>query len=616
MDVVSVILIAAAALVSAAITYFLTKKKSSGVSDKGEDNYVIEDLKKKVKSLSSQKEQIESLFKEARSKSDELSNQLEALSSGKNANPEVLDKLAEADKLRKKIEQLEEEIEENEEDLEDAEKKLKKRNAEISELQDQKRALDKEFKSAKEEINVLNDELKKKTEELALKMESLTFVQSILSAPEFSDSATRNLYQKVDKLRNFIQEDLYDIIKAIWDIEGNSDVSQLFGDKLYRWEAMQKKSWIANKVAIAFVGEFSAGKTSIVNRILSQDNPDVPKLPVSTKATTAIPTYISGGVKTDYKFFTQDNKLKKITAEDFNRVTKEVLDQIGGVSNLIQYFVMTYKNENLNNLSILDTPGFNSNDEEDSIRTLEVINECDALFWVFDVNAGTVNKSSIDLIKKNLKKPLYVVINKVDTKPDSEVDKVEKLISETFMHEGVKVEQYIRFSSKASLSTIMDPVKSVNSTCQGNDYLKSVEDFVKDVEKALKDDLKEKNKDYNEWNDAFDTAKEQFDDNYAILEENCELAVNIIDSTWTENWFSKDKYEMSKEVGEQLKETITDYIADNNMKVIRENHEAIVEISKHLQTSYSDLCDSRDNIQIIQKLLVMLRKNIKSLNNN
>ena len=315
MDVVSVILIVAAALVSAAITYFLTKKKSSDVSDNGNDNYVIEDLKKKVESLSSQKEQIESLLKEARSKSDELSNQLEALSSGNNANPEVLDKLAEADKLRKKIKQLEEEIEENEEDLEDAEKKLKKRNAEISELQDQKRALDKEFKSAKEEINVLNDELKKKTEELALKMESLTFVQSILSAPEFSDSATRNLYQKVDKLRNFIQEDLYDIIKAIWDIEGSSDVSQLFGDKLYRWEAMQKKSWIANKVAIAFVGEFSAGKTSIVNRILSQDNPDVPKLPVSTKATTAIPTYISGGVKTDYKFFTQDNKLKKNCAQ-------------------------------------------------------------------------------------------------------------------------------------------------------------------------------------------------------------------------------------------------------------------------------------------------------------
>ena len=75
---------------------------------------------------------------------------------------------------------------------------------------------------------------------------------------------------------------------------------------------------------------------------------------------------------------------------------------------------MTYKNPNLNGLSILDTPGFNSNDSEDKERTIEVINECDALFWVFDVNAGTVNRSSISLIKEKLNKPLYVVINKQD----------------------------------------------------------------------------------------------------------------------------------------------------------------------------------------------------------
>ena len=57
----------------------------------------------------------------------------------------------------------------------------------------------------------------------------------------------------------------------------------------YKWAAISRKKWLANKTAIAFVGEFSAGKTSIVNSILSTH------LPVSTKVTTAIPTYISGG---------------------------------------------------------------------------------------------------------------------------------------------------------------------------------------------------------------------------------------------------------------------------------------------------------------------------------
>ena len=163
---------------------------------------------------------------------------------------------------------------------------------------------------------------------------------------------------------------------------------------------------------------------------------------------------------------TPDNIQKNISEETFKRVNKEVLDQVKGVSSLIQYFVMTYKNTNLDNLSILDTPGFNSNDKEDAARTIGVINECDALFWVFDVNAGTVNRTSIQLIKENLHKPLYVVINKVDTKAETEVNKVEQLIRKTLRDSGISVQQFIRFSAKAPLNTIMDPIQRIPSNVE------------------------------------------------------------------------------------------------------------------------------------------------------
>ena len=72
--------------------------------------------------------------------------------------------------------------------------------------------------------------------------------------------------------------------------------------------------------------------------------------------------------------------MKRISPKTFKRVSKEILEQVKGVSSLIQYFVMTYENPHLEKMSILDTPGFNSNDSEDAERTIEVINECDALF--------------------------------------------------------------------------------------------------------------------------------------------------------------------------------------------------------------------------------------------
>ena len=610
MDVMSIILIVMTALVSAAITYFLTPKKTVDVVDESADNNAIEELQKQVDSLNKQKEKVETLLEEARSKSEDLSNQLKALSSEGKADPDLLAKLAETDKLKKKIKQLEDEIEENEEDLEDVEKKLKKKNAEYSELQDEKRTIEKEFKAAKDDLNLLDEKLKQVTEELSLKMESLTFVQSILSAPEFSDSITANLFKKVDALSNFVEGEMYDTLKAVGDYKPTDD--SLFDADLKKWMAVRKKSWIAGKTAIAFVGEFSAGKTSIVNRILSQDDPSVPRLPVSTKATTAIPTYISGGIKTDYRFFTQDNKLKKIEADQFNRVTKEVLDQVGGVSNLIQYFVMSYKNENLNNLSILDTPGFNSNDKEDGERTLEVINECDALFWVFDVNAGTVNKSSINLIKKNLRKPLYVVINKVDTKANSDVDNVEKLIKDTFQREGVTVEDYIRFSAKAPLSAIMNPILSVTSTTQEAEYPQRLLQRLESTQSIL---LSKTKKDKSEFDKCVKKANqlvEKYNNAISNTHEDCETAVSI--PRWEEHWFSSDRYEMNVDEYNNLVETLN-RICTERMDNLCSLYNEQMDTQQEGQDAWRNYQESLSANQKIDECITALNNYIKKLNN-
>ena len=616
MDITYIIVALIAAAIAAAITYFLLKGKKEPHVTK-QETPVGNQQENLIAVLTQQKEKAEKLLAEANEKNKELSHQLKATAESGQVSPEMLSQLAETEKLKKKIKQLEGEIEDYEDDLDDAKKKLKNKVTDCEQLQEENRKAEKNLKDVTTQLEGTRTQLEKKTQELSLKMESLSFVQTILSAPETSDSQTSSLYSKVNSLVSFIDGDLQDTLKA-FSPKKLGEAKKLFAEELKRWEAVQKKSWIANKTSIAFVGEFSAGKTSIVNRILSQDDPSVPRLPVSTKATTAIPTYISGGVKTCYRFFTQDNKLKEIPASDFNRVTKEVLDQVGGVSNLIRYFVMSYKNPNLDKLSILDTPGFNSNDNEDSERTLEVINECDALFWVFDVNAGTVNKSSINLIKANLHKPLYVIINKVDTKADSEVTKVEKLIKDTFDREGVSVEGYLRFSSKAPLDSIMNPVKSIKKNARDGAYLEAIKDFMIEVKKNADAKVKECNEIYRQCNSDFEDAIEQFDNTCNTLQENCLYAANILENSWTEQgfsalWGNEDKYELSKGDGGELKETLVDVIADNNVGVVRNNCEQISELSKKLQEAYSDLAESREQLQRLQRADERLRQNINNL---
>ena len=54
------------------------------------------------------------------------------------------------------------------------------------------------------------------------------------------------------------------------------------------------------------------------------------------------------------------------------------------------------------------------------------------LFWVIDANANDINKSSLDVISENVQDlPLFIVINKSDTKSPEELDSLEKHIKRT-----------------------------------------------------------------------------------------------------------------------------------------------------------------------------------------
>ena len=549
-----IVYIVIAAIIGAGVTWLLVRNSKKTeiqnlLTEKEELNSETEKLKSEAIAL---KEKYSQQLKEADQQTEKLEEQLQQMLNGKVDNV-VQAQLADVAQLKEKIKKLKKEIdnlnEENEDlqdTLADVQKRVKNKDKEISQLQDEIDENRRSNKNLSQELEEKRCELEEKTKDLTLKIKSLTFMQEILTAQDAKSLDITDLYRKVDGMVDFIRNDFKDCLK---DNKVNYDKALLEGD-LERWNITTKKSWINGKTTIAFVGEFSAGKTSIVNRILSQDAPNVPTLPVSTKATTAIPTYIAGEVGTNYRFVSPDNRLKKIEAETFRQVNKEILEQVKGVSSLIKYFVMTYNNPNLSGLSILDTPGFNSNDPEDAQRTIDVINECDALFWVFDVNAGTVNRSSISLIKEHLRKPLYIVINKVDTKPETEVNKVEQLIRKTLRDEGVSVQTFIRFSAKEDLETIMKPIKSVTHDTTQDSYLDNLKALLETTFKNVEQERKDALASYNDKSNEVQALTTQVNIELRNLTNKCDEAGSI--PQWKEGVeffvkLTKDKYEMTTE---------------------------------------------------------------------
>lgn len=609
MDTMTILYIVVAAILGVTITYFFLKKKEE-VKDvattSSEDKNLVKKYEQQLQESCIKGDELKEKLTEANAKIAMLDEQLNEALNG-NLDEVAKKRLAEVDKLKKEIKDLECEIEEYEDDIKDLKKKLNNKEIENSKLQDNLSKEQRVCKQLSQDLEVLKDELDEKSKELKLKVESLVFIQEILTAKQVSDTSTKDLHRQIDAIVSYVSGELKDNIKASYTFK---DEDAIFGSGLQRWAIATKKTWIQGKTTIAFVGEFSAGKTSIVNRILSQDNPNIPLLPVSAKATTAIPTYISGGPSTLYQFVSPDNLQKVISEETFKKISKEVLDQVKGVSSLIQYFVMKYKNPNLERISILDTPGFNSNDKEDAERTIGVINECDALFWVFDVNAGTVNRSSISLIKENLKKPLYVIINKVDTKAETEINSVEQLIRKTLRDEGVTVQKFIRFSAKAPLDDIMQPILSVTHSTEQESYIVGFREMLNGFVEELGKNVQKLNQKQLALHKQGDKLVDKYNDAIRRLGNNCEEAANI--PQWTEHIFSKDRYEMNASQGNRLMNLLNTICNDRADELCNLYNEQM-ENQRNAQQAYSDYIDEKVKWQNLNSCAEQFEKLVKTL---
>jgi GTPase SAR1 family protein/predicted nucleic acid-binding Zn-ribbon protein len=559
-----------------------------------------------IDSLNQEKADLQNKLAKIESENKDLDKRLQDAQKGK-GDASASDEIK---KLKKKISDLEEEKEDLEDDFNDKLKKEKRKLEEQkSQIEDDLKKSKRDLDAANEQVRNLQIDLKDAEKSANLKAESLAFVKEVLTAAPTSSGDMNKLYDLIDDIKDIILDQLYPWVTKCFKRpedpnEHLHDHEKYYFYSVFDWETISRKKWIANKTAIAFVGEFSAGKTSIVNRILSV------KLPVSTKATTAIPTYISGGNIEKFQFVSPDNIVKNMPKETFEKINKEVLDEVDGVSAMLKYFVMEYPNSNLKNLSILDTPGFNSNDQEDAQRTIDVINECDALFWVFDVNAGTINKSSIKLIKENLQKPLYVVINKVDTKSDRDVTQVENLIKRTLADNGVEVVQYIRFSQKESPSTLMNVIKNVPRSNNTSGYLDEVMQWVNNMVDTSQQWFNDSANICNESDKQIDEMQEKTNRLAVGVQRNCDDVMGL--GHYESNFFRSDMIEFSLSEYDSFKNKVNSiysgaYELANNFfdygKAVSENMD-----------KYQEKWSDQNNLNRIIEIQENLSKKIAELN--
>ncbi|MCH7399205.1 dynamin family protein [Belliella sp. DSM 107340] len=226
------------------------------------------------------------------------------------------------------------------------------------------------------------------------------------------------------------------------------------------------------KVKVAFLGEFSAGKSTLVNALMRKNF-----LPTFDKPTTAIITELQKGAEYKFEVAERIDGEDKITEISPSDLVDEV--QKSGADRMLKISVPDSELISDDTL-IIDTPGVSSINETHSDVTYGYIPMVDVAFLVVNINMGSISKSLTEFINQypdEIKNKLFFVLNFADTKAPSER---KKLIEEFTQSVSIIVD-----SPKIYEVSALNAIKANNSGDQEL-YKKS---GIEQIEKIIIEEL-------------------------------------------------------------------------------------------------------------------------------
>ncbi|WP_139999448.1 dynamin family protein [Paenibacillus paridis] len=186
------------------------------------------------------------------------------------------------------------------------------------------------------------------------------------------------------------------------------------GDVLHAKQAQELNSKLTDgRLTVAFCGHFSAGKSTLINRLCGTK-----LLPSSPIPTSANVVSIRGG---DRAYAAVEILRNGATSQA--EVPIEELDRYCVDGEQFTSVSIVYPSERLGNHTVLlDTPGIDSTDDAHRMATESALHLADVVFYVMDYNhvQSEINFSFAKQLK-DWGKPLYFIVNQIDKHREREL---------------------------------------------------------------------------------------------------------------------------------------------------------------------------------------------------
>lgn len=205
-----------------------------------------------------------------------------------------------------------------------------------------------------------------------------------------------------------MKKELYDALEIIQQIDGKYELKTLEEKTASIYERMENFA-----LKILFVGEFSVGKSALINALIGEDlltENQRPETAIASEIIYDTSEYIEavkGDEKKQYKI--EENAQINIKEHDFLiwHLNREELKKYEGCT-------------------IVDMPGFNSGIQEHNKAILRYAGRGNAYILVIDCEDGTIKQNMAQFIEeiKQYEDNIAIVITKTDLKTDEDVEQI------------------------------------------------------------------------------------------------------------------------------------------------------------------------------------------------
>ncbi len=175
---------------------------------------------------------------------------------------------------------------------------------------------------------------------------------------------------------------------------------------------------------VAITGQFSSGKSTFLNALLSRNI-----LPTGITPVTSKVNYIRYGEELRIRVHYKDGRDAYESIEQIARFT----DQRGEVED-IDYLTLYAPLEMLREITFVDTPGLNSQDNRDTTTTQKVLGEVDGIIWLSLIdNAGKMSEAqTLEKYLDQYQNKSLCVLNQKDKFPPEQVAQSVAYVKQSF----------------------------------------------------------------------------------------------------------------------------------------------------------------------------------------